>query len=463
MFGINDRNRRWWILGATAGVLGLTVLDETIVGVALPDIRAELGLSQVASHWVVNVYLLTFTCFVAIGGRLGDSLGHHGFFIAGAALFGLASLAGGLAPAGGWLIAARAIQGIGAAIIFPAALAMTTDAFAVEQRGLALGIQTTVAAIFMSLGPLVGGLVTEALSWRWIFWINLPVVLAVAAAVFAARGSAPARSSSAAPPGPPRRIDWGGTVTLVAGLSAVVTALMQGTEWGWAAPRTLALFAGGLSALGLFTAIETRTARPLIEIGLLRIPTFTGGNLVFFAFQFNKMVVFVFMALYLQHALHRSPAMAGLAVCIGVLPTLVTSLWAGKVADRYGSRLPLMVALLVNGTALLAMGIATAFARYDVMVGLLAIWGAALPFLAVPARRALMSAVPAAQRGQAGGLNLTLQMLGGTVGIAVGGALLATTNDYGSLFLLTGGLTVATVPAVWLLLERPSTPDARRV
>jgi EmrB/QacA subfamily drug resistance transporter len=453
MLGVNDQIRRWWILGATAGVLGLSVFDETIVGVALVKIRSDLAMSQVASHWVVNAYLLTFTCFVAIGGRLGDSFGHHGFFVAGTAIFGLASLASGFATTGGWLIAARAVQGIGTAIIFPAALAMTTSAFPLEQRGLALGIQTTMAAVFMSLGPLAGGVMTETLSWRWIFWINLPVVLAVALVALAAvvpttSASDPAKAKSLG------AIDYRGTATLIAGLSALIIALMQGAEWGWMTPATLTLFIAGVVLLTLFAAIETYATRPLIQIALLRIATFTGGDLVFFTFQFNKMAVFVFIALYLQEVLHKSPIVAGSAVFVGVLPTLVTSLLAGTSADRYGSRAPLMLALLINGLALISLGFATTLGSFVLIVALLVIWGATLPFLAIPARRALMNAIPAERRGQAGGVNLTIQMLGGTVGIALCGALLVTTGDYRSVFLMTGSLTIMTMVCVWYLVER---------
>ncbi len=209
-----------------SGVLGLVVLDETVVGVALATIQRDLAMSQVASHWVVNAYLLTFTCFVAIGGRLGDSLGHHGFFVFGVAIFGLASLAAGFAQNGAWLIAARALQGIGAAIVFPASWAMLTSVFPVERRGTAFGIQTTVGGTFMAMGPLVGGVFTETLSWRWIFWINLPVVAVIAAIVWAAWEAPPQKSQT------PSAIDTPGLITLVGGLSALVIALMQGAEWG---------------------------------------------------------------------------------------------------------------------------------------------------------------------------------------------------------------------------------------
>ncbi len=457
--GITEQNRRWWILGAMSGVLGLVVLDETVVGVALATIRSDLDLSQVVSHWAINAYLLTFTCFVAVGGRLGDRLGHGGLFLVGVAVFGLASLAAGIAQDGAWLVTARAIQGIGAAIIFPASWAMMARVFPLEQRGLAFGVQTTVGGVFMSLGPLVGGFFAEAISWRWIFWINLPVVVGIALVMLAAWSPSfeEERSSTSKGRG---SFDFFGLATLVVGLSALVIALMHGTEWGWAAPVTLAFLGAGIVLLGVFAVTEIRRPEPLIEIGLLRIPTFTGGNLVFFMFQFNKIAVFVFVPLYLQHVLHQSPIDAGLALVVAVLPTLATSLLAGRLTDRFGSRWPSLIGLLLNGWAVALVGFATAYDSYAMIVVPLVVWGATLPFISVCPRRALMGAVPKARQGEASGVNLTIQMLGGTVGMALCGTLLVATGDYRSLFLMTGALIFVVLVIAWLTIERPIRPLA---
>ncbi len=454
MFGIDDRTRKWWILAAMSGVLGMVVLDETVVGVALATIQPELAMSQVASHWVVNAYLLTFTCFVAVGGRLGDVLGHRGFFVFGIAVFGLASLAAGFAQSAAWLIAARGLQGVGAAVVFPASWAMMTSIFPAEQRGTAFGIQVTVGGLFMSMGPLLGGVFTETLSWRWIFWINLPVVAVIGAIVWSAWTAAPIVRHG------PGKVDWPGLISLVAGLTALVIGLMQGAEWGWGAPATLALLAGGAVLLTLFVVWERRTAHPLIQLGLLREATFTGGILVFFMFQFNKVAVFVFVALYLQHVLDFSPIDAGLVVMLAVLPTLVTSLLSGRAADRYGSRRPLFIGLSLNGAALILVALATTVHHLALIMAPLVVWGAMLPFIAVAARRALMSAVPASQQGEASGVNLTVQMLGGTVGMALCSALLVATGTYWSLFLLTGVLVFVLLAVAWFTVERPaaSTP-----
>lgn len=452
MADFGEGSRRWWILAAMSGVLGLIVLDETVVGVALPTMRQDLGMLQVAAHWAVNAYLLTFTCFVAVGGRLGDDYGHRDVFVAGIAIFGLASLAAGSAPDGGWLIAARAAQGIGAAVIFPSSWAMMTATFPPEQRGTAFGIQTTVGGIFMATGPLIGGFFSQSISWRWIFWVNLPVVAVIAVVVMLVWKPSLDAGRRAAAGG----FDAAGLVTLIAGLVALVIALMEGSGWGWDAPLTLALLGGGVFLLALFTVMELRRADPLIELGLLRNATFTGGTLVFFMFQFNKIVVFVFVPLYLQDVLHRSPVVAGLAVMIAVLPTLVTSLASGRLTDRYGSRWPLLAGLVLNGLAVVFLGFATVLDSYALIVAPLFVWGAMLPFLAVPSRRALMGAAAKALQSQASGVNLTIQMLGGTIGMALCGTLYATTGSFRLVFLVTGAVVLATILVAWPLIERPN-------
>ena len=223
-------------------------------------------------------------------------------------------------------------------------------------------------------------------------------------------------------------LDTPGLVTLVGGLTAFVVALMEGAAWGWTSPATLALFAAAIVLLAVFTIAETRRANPLIELGLLAIPSFTGGVLAFFMFQWSKLAVFVFVALYLQDVLKDTPIDAGFIVLVAVLPTLLTSLFSGKSADRFGSRRPLMAGMVLQGAGLIAVGFGMLAASHAIIVAALIVWGAAMPFASVPARRALMSAVPKAQQGEASGVNLTVQMLGGTIGIALCGTLLVATG-----------------------------------
>ena len=450
---INETNRKWWLLAAMSGVMGLVVLDETVVGVALATIQPELDMTKTGSHWVVNAYFLTFTCFVAVGGRLGDIIGQRDLFLAGVTIFGLASLAAGFAQDGAWLITARAVQGIGGAIIFPTSLAAITHTFELKQRGVALGVQTTVGAIFMSMGPLVGGYFSEVISWRWIFWINLPFV-AVIGTLAMIGWSTKKQSSETEDKKPHEGVDFPGLITLVAGLSALVVALMEGDAWGWVSAATLSFFGVGVVLLVVFVTVELRRANPLFELGLLRIATFSGGNLVFFVFQWSQLAVFVFVALYFQDVLGDSPIDAGLIVLVAVAPTIATSLLAGKAADRFGSRLPLSLGMLVQSCALIVVGVGMEAESHAIIITALAVWGVAMPVVAVPTRRAVMSSVPATHRGQAGGVNLTIQMLGGTIGVALCSTILAATGDYASMFFMTGAVMLLVLLVARLTIER---------
>ncbi|MXN64481.1 MFS transporter [Stappia sp. GBMRC 2046] len=439
---IDDGNRRWWVLLSSAFTFGLMVLDETIVGVALVTIRSELGLSVVVSHWVVNVYLLTFTSFVAVGGKLVDELGQTRMLTVGLAIFGLSSLAAGFSESGGILIAARGLQGVGAGIIVPASMAIGTALFSSGDRGLALGVQVTIAAVFMSSGPLLGGYFSEVVSWRWIFWVNLPVIAVIIAVIHSAW--VPPKPAHGGDEAEARFIlDMRGFVLLVAGLGAFVGGVMQGADWGWSSPATLGLVLSGLVLLSAFTFAELKTNAPLVDLELLRITAFSASCSAFFMFQFGKMVVFVFLALYLQQVLGLSPLNAGLVIVLAVLPSLGVSYIAGKCADRFGSRPPLLIAMLASGFALAGIGISTWMDRLAPIVVFLLIWGASMPFYAIAGRRTVLNAVPLEGRGKATGVNFTIQLLGGTIGVAIASAIHSETGGFTMMFLVTSGLTLA--------------------
>jgi len=428
-----------------SGVLGLIVLDETIVAVSLPSITKELGLSVSAAHWVVNAYLLSFTCAVAIAGRFGDHFGRRSYFSFGAALFAVSSLFAALATDGTTLIAARVLQGIAAAVIFPTSIALITTAFVPEKRGLAFGYQTTVGGIFMASGPLVGGLLTETVSWRMIFWIGIPIVAGIAALlwlIWSPSYDAPGRKTS----GSETRMELAGPIFLIVGLLGLVTSVMQGPSWGWTSPSTLGLLILGLAMLFLFLRRELTHPAPLLDISLLRIPEFAGGVVVFAIFQLEKIAVFVFAAQFFQDVLGRSPIMSGVAVSLAILPTLGTSVLFGRLTDRFGSRLTLVRGVTIHGVALILLALATLQHSFLLALVPLILWGASMPSIAIPVRRVQMNAVPKDKRAQASGINLTIQMLGGSLGLAVCSALIAETKSYPLLFLVVGIVTLLIVP-----------------
>jgi EmrB/QacA subfamily drug resistance transporter len=449
MQGIDADGRRWWLLAAMGAILGVILLDETVVGVALPTIQADLAISAVASHWIVNVYMLVLAGLAAAAGKWGDIAGHTTVMNTGLLIFGLASVACGFSQSGAELIAMRGIQGVGAAVIFPSSLAMVAIAFPERQRGLALGIYGAIGTVFLALGPLVGGFFTDVLSWRWIFWVNPPIVLA-AVLIVLATWIEPPRAGAA------ERVDRTGLLLLVGGISMAVFATMQGPDWGRANPAIWLLLVAGTVLLVAFTIFERRNTAPLIEVNLIANPTFAGCNLVIFSAQFTKMAVFVFGALYLQDALKMNPLMAGLALLPTVAPQPFTAPLAGHAADRFGARWPSLGGLVFMLAGLTWVAIAMAWDAYALILPGLLLWGLSMAFLFVPPQRAVMNAVLADKRGQAGGIAMSSRLLGATVGMAVCSSLFTTTGSFQVVFFANAAFTFIVLVTAWLTVERPA-------
>jgi EmrB/QacA subfamily drug resistance transporter len=444
---ISERVRRAAIVGAMGGVLGLILLDETVVGVALPVIRRELGLSTTLAGWVINAYLLVFSALAAAAGRLGDAIGVRRIFLLGVATFGLASVASGLAQGPGSLIAARVVQGIGAAVIFPASLSMVTLVFDAEERGIALGICGSIGTVFLAVGPLVGGFFTEVVSWRWIFFVN-PVLVVLIGGVVAVVWRDP--------PIPPqtRGLDGRGLAALCVGLGLLVFGVMQGPDWGWSQPVVATSIAVGLVVLAAFAVLEHRSASPLIEVDLFARPTFAACSLVIFSAQVSKIAVIVFGSFYLQDALGLGPLAAGLALLPAVVPNPLTGVLAGHLADRFGARGPALWGVAVSAAAVIWVGALLSREAYGVLVPALVLWGGAISFLFVPPQRALMNAVPAEQQGQAAGINMTAQLLGGTIGMSVCSTVFAVTGSFTAVFLVTGAVLLGVLAFGWRAIDR---------
>jgi len=432
---------------AMGAALGLFTLDETIVGVALDSIQDDLGLSDVAAHWVVNAYLLTLAGFVAVGGKLGDLLGLRRVFLIGVVVFGVASLAAGFAEGPTWLILARAVQGLGAAVVVPVSLAMLMISFPREQRGTAIGIYGALGGLGLALGPLVGGALTEAATWRWIFWVNPLMVVAIVAIVLVAWRE-PARRERP-------RIDVWGLVTLVVGLSGLVFGVMQGGDWGWDSPAVLLALVIGALSLVAFVRIELTRSEPLIEVGLFRSTTFATANASVFVGQFVKVATLVFLPLYLQQALDLSPLEAGLVVMPAGLAGLVGGPLSGRATDRWGPRSPTLAGLLAVVASLAWIAIWTAGDSYWPMLPAVVMWGFAIPFIFAPPLAAVMGSVPPDQQGEASGIAGTAQMVGGTAGVAVFSALLTAGADFEVLFAAAAVATAGVMALCWVGLDPP--------
>lgn len=451
MLGINDTNRKWWILIAVSTVGGLILLDETVVGIALPTIRHDLGMGETAAHWVISAYFLVLTAFAAAFGKIGDVVGFDKLLYIGSALFAGASLVAGFADGGAVLIAARAVEGLGAAIIFPGVIAMIAIAFPPEQRGMAIGIMAAVGTTFLAIGPLIGGIFTELISWRWIFWINVPLIAAIVLTVAIAWVEPPRKAETS-------RFDYGGLVTLIASATLIVFAIMQGGSWGWGSPIILACLIVGAIMLAAFIVIENRRDAPLLEVDLFRIGEFSACTFVLFVGQYAKIVIVIFGALYLQQTLGMSPLTAGFALLAAVAGFPFLSAPVGRFADKHGARRPVLLGLGVATLAMAWIVVAVVWDSYLLVLPGLLVWGLAMPFCYSPTLRAMANAVPPEKQGQTSGIGITSRLVGGTVSMALSSTLLVATGSYQLVFLIAAVVMAAAWLAGWRAIAE-ETPE----
>lgn len=410
-------SRKWLILAAMTGTLSMILLDQTVVSVALPTIQKELDTTQTELQWVVNAYLLSIAALVAVGGRLSDMFNRVGVLIVGVAIFIFFSALCGLAQSDTWLIASRACQGVGAALMVPPTAAILMTTFGPEERGRAMGIYAGVSMIFLSLGPLIGGLFTELLSWRWVFLINLPLGLATIYMTIRTR-----------PPGEVekgQRLDMPGLVTLVPGLAAVVLGLMQSNTWGWGAVQTIALLGGGAALLVAFVIVERHALAPLVELRLFRVRNFVGDSLVLFFVQFALIGMTVFGAIYIQNLLGFTPVEAGLALLPLTIPILITAPIAGRMFDRIGPRALASAGALALGAGQIWNAAVLHDFSYPLLLPGYVAAGIGIGLVMSPTTTDGMSVAPGELRGQASGVLQTVRQIGGTVGLAIVGAIVA--------------------------------------
>jgi EmrB/QacA subfamily drug resistance transporter len=406
--------QRWWALVVLClGVL-MIVLDTTIVNVALPSIRSDLGFSETSLVWVVNAYMLTFGGFLLLGGRLGDLYGHRRVFLAGIALFTLASLACGVAQSQAVLVGARAIQGLGGAVVSAVALSLIMNLFTEPgERAKAMGVYGFVCAGGGSIGVLLGGLLTSLFSWHWIFLVNLPIGIAVAALTMAL--IAPGRGQHA------QRLDWGGAATVTLSLMLAVYAVVNGNEAGWTSTQTLGLLATAGALLAAFIAIEARIAAPLMPLGLFRHRNLAGANIGGVLWAAAMFAWFFMSALYMQLVLGYTPMQVGLAFLPGNLVMAFLSLGASaRIVGRFGIRKPLAGGLLVGaaGLALFARAPVDGTFMLDVLPAMLLL-GAGAGVAFNPLLLAAMNDVRPEDSGLASGVVNTSFMMGGALGLAV--------------------------------------------
>jgi EmrB/QacA subfamily drug resistance transporter len=391
------------------------VIDAAIVNVALPSIGAHLHFAQDDLTWVVNAYTLTFGGFLLLGGRLADLLGRRRMFMLGLVLFSLASFAGGIAQSEGWLIAARGVQGLGAAIVSPAALSIITTTFAEgAERNRALGIWGAVAGAGGAAGVLLGGILTSWLSWRWVLFVNVPIGLFAAA-------MAPRLLVESHAEGENRSFDLPGAITVTAGLALLVYAVVDAVNVGWGSTSTILRLAGAAILLVAFVAIELRQRYPLMPFSIFRLRTLRGANIVGLLIGMSLFSMFFFISLYLQDVLHYSPIKTGLSYLPLSVGIIVSAGLASQISTRIGFKPPLVAGMLLIAGALVWFSrVPATGGTYlaDVLgPSLLAAVGLGLAF--VPVTIAAVAGTEPKEAGLASGLINTSEQVGGALGLAV--------------------------------------------
>jgi EmrB/QacA subfamily drug resistance transporter len=413
---ITEDNRKWWTLGAMCLSMFMIMLDSTVVNVALPSIQKDLHTSVDQLEWVVNGYTLSFAALLVTGGRLGDIFGRRLIFMIGVAVFALSSATAGLAQDPTMLVVSRIAEGVGGALMMPATLSIITDAFPADERGRAIGTWAGISGLALSFGPLAGGFLTEAVSWRAIFYINLPIaVLALVASLLAVRESRDEKAE--------RTVDYLGVALLTIALTAFVLALIEGNDWGWGSARTVALLISAAVATAGFITVERRVRAPVVDFGFFRSRNFVGANTVALIISFAMMGSFFFLAIYLQDLLQYSALETG----VRFLPTTVLIVLiapvAGRVADRIGSRGPMVLGLAVTAVALYLFSRMDAMTTYSDLVPAFILLGIGIGMTMSPMSTAAMNAVAVDKAGVASGTLQMFRMIGGTIGVAATGAI----------------------------------------
>jgi EmrB/QacA subfamily drug resistance transporter len=430
--------RPGWTFAIVSVALFMVVLDNLVVTTALPSIRADLGATIQSLEWTVNAYTLSYAVLLLTGAALGDRFGRRRMFLIGLAIFTLASAAAALAPTTAALIGARAVQGVGAAIVTPLTLTLLAEVFPPDRRGLAIGAWSGVSGLAVALGPLVGGAVVDGISWHWIFWLNVPI--GVALLPLAARRLAESR-------GPARSLDLPGLGLVSAGLLGVVYGIVRGAELGWTSATVLGSLIAGAVLVAAFLAWERRAPQPMLPLRFFRSRAFSAVNGVSLAMYFGVFGSIFLLAQFFQVTQGYSPLEAGLRTLPWTgMPMLIAPV-AGLLSDKIGSR-PLMaagLALQAGAIAWLAL-VSTPDVPYGELVVPFVMAGTGMALVFAPAANAVLGAVRPEQAGQASGATNAIRELGGVLGIAVLATVFAHNGSYASPQAFTDGMT----SAIWV-------------
>jgi len=432
---MSPRTSTIWTFAITSVALFMTTLDNLVVTTALPVIRKDLDASLSGLEWTVNAYTLTFAVLLITGAALGDRFGRRRLFTIGLAIFTLASAAAALAPSIEVLVAARALQGLGGAIVTPLTLTILSAAVPAERRGLVLGAWGGISGLAVAIGPLVGGAVVQGISWQWIFWLNVPIGLAlIPLAALRLRESR----------GPNDALDLPGVGLASAGLLGIVWGLVRGNSVGWGSLEIVSSLSAGLLVLALFVLWELRAAQPMLPLRFFRNRTFAAANLASLLMFFGMFGSIFLLAQFFQTVQGYSPLDAGLRILPWTAMPIFVAPLAGALSDRIGGR-PLMV----TGLALQAIGLAwigfvtTPTGAYSHVVAPFVLSGIGMALYFAPVANVVLSSVKPEEEGQASGANNAIRELGGVFGVAVLASVFAHYGGYGTGQSFVDGLTPA--------------------
>jgi EmrB/QacA subfamily drug resistance transporter len=427
-----------WTLVLVSVGLFMVVLDNLVVSVALPSIHASLGASVQALEWTVNAYTLSYAVLLLTGAALGDRFGRKRMFMVGIALFTASSAAAALAPSAGLLIAARATQGIGAAIATPLTLTLIADAFPPAQRGLALGVWSGISGIAVALGPLVGGAVIQAASWHYIFWINVPVGL-----VLVPLAGRMLKESH----GPARRLDNVGLALGSTGLFGLIYGLVRSQTLGWGATEVLATIVAGAVLVVAFVVHERRTDEPMLPMEFFARRGFAVTNAISLAMYFGMFGSIFFLSQFIQDVLGNTPLQAGIKLLVWTGATMVFAPLAGVLSERFGARLFMAAGLALQAAALGWLAAEVSVDQsYVSMIGPFVLAGSGMGLVFAPSANAVLASVRSDQAGQASGATNAIRELGGVLGVAVLATVFTSHGGYTSPQAFVDGLT----PAMWI-------------
>jgi len=427
--------RRGWVLGLTSAAYFMVVLDALVVITALPRMQLDLHVGLTALQWTVNAYGIAFAAGIITAAALGDRLGRRRVFITGVALFTLASAACAVAPSVSVLIAARAVQGLGGAAVLPLSLTILTAAYPAERRGAIIGIYGGLAGLAVAIGPLVGGAVTEGLDWHWIFWVNVPIGVAV---------SLLALRLLPETYGAPARLDLPGVALVSAGVVALVWGLVRTGQAGWTSPEIVITLAAGAALLAAFFAWESRAPEPMLPLRLLRIRAFAAGNATAFLMMGATFGAGFLVAQYFQFALGYSPLGTGVRLLPWLATPMLISPVAGAVSDRIGRRPMIATGLLLQaaGFGWVALKASPAAGNPQLVLALL-VAGVGISMALPTVPTAVLSSVAPPEMGKAAGISTMMQRFGAVFAVAIASSVFAANGHLGSPAAVTAGFRPA--------------------